>query len=139
MKFVMTKWHEENPNDWLALKRGALVNSVLLDRDASLAKLHKRMQGENVIYANAWSLRIGKDYPLSARRNLKKVIAVKKPKPQEVWTEIKCPACDGNGFPTVMRPMQPGRKIYPALCKQCLGKGRLKKVVRNGRRLAVRK
>jgi hypothetical protein len=130
MNFVKTKWHEENPNDWLALKRGALVKPVLLDRDASLAELHRRMQGKNVFYANAWSLRIGKDYPLSPCRNFKEVIPVRKSKQQKVWTEIKCPACDGNGFPAVMGPIQPGRKIYPASCKQCAGKGRIRNVVR---------
>jgi len=31
----------------------------------------------------------------------------------------------GTGFPTVKQPVQPGRKIYPAPCKQCFGKGRL--------------
>ena len=111
MTFVMTKWHEENPNDWLALKRGALLKPVLLDRDASLAELHRRTHGKNVFYANAWSLGIGKDYPLSPCRNFNEVIPVRKPKQQKVWTEIKCPACDGNGFPAAMGPIQPGRKI----------------------------
>jgi hypothetical protein len=32
-------------------------------------------------------------------------------------------ACDGTGFPKV--PTGPGRKIYPAPCKQCFGKGRM--------------
>jgi hypothetical protein len=130
MTFVMTKWHEENPNDWLALKRGALLKPVLLDRDASLAELHRRTHGRNVFYANAWSLGIGKDYPLSPCRNFNEVIPVRKPKQQKVWTEIKCPACDGNGFPAVMGPIQPGRKIYPAPCMQCVGKGRIRSVVR---------
>ena len=44
---------------------------------------------------------------------------------QEV--EIRCDACDGTGFPSVMQPVQPGRKIYPASCKKCGGKGRLKR------------
>src|ERR1035437_6206540 len=42
---------------------------------------------------------------------------------KQVSTETRCPACDGKGFPTVTQPKQPGRKIYPAPCKQCLGKG----------------
>jgi DnaJ-class molecular chaperone len=50
---------------------------------------------------------------------------MKKSKPKEIVTEIECPACEGTGFPTVMQPKQPGKKIYPAPCKQCLGKGRL--------------
>ena len=28
-------------------------------------------------------------------------------------TEIKCPACNGIGYPKVMQPLRPGRKIYP--------------------------
>ena len=40
-------------------------------------------------------------------------------------TEIKCPACDGTGFPTVTEPVQPGRKIYPTPCEDCGGKGRI--------------
>jgi DnaJ-class molecular chaperone len=40
-------------------------------------------------------------------------------------TEIKCPACDGTGFPTVTQPVQPGRKIYPTPCEECGGKGRI--------------
>jgi hypothetical protein len=39
--------------------------------------------------------------------------------------EHKCPACNGTGFPTVMQPVQPIRKIYPAPCKKCGGKGRI--------------
>lgn len=40
-------------------------------------------------------------------------------------TEVKCPACDGKGFPAVAQPTKPGRKIFPPPCKQCLGKGRI--------------
>jgi DnaJ-class molecular chaperone len=39
--------------------------------------------------------------------------------------EVECPACNGTGFPPVAQPTQPEKKIYPAPCKQCLGKGRL--------------
>jgi DnaJ-class molecular chaperone len=39
--------------------------------------------------------------------------------------ETKCPACNGTGYPVVMQPVQPGRKIYPAPCKECGGKGRI--------------
>ncbi len=42
-----------------------------------------------------------------------------------VATEINCPACDGTGFPLVPQPEQAGRKIYPAPCAQCFGKGRI--------------
>ena len=37
--------------------------------------------------------------------------------------ERKCPACNGTGFPPVKQPAQPGRKIYPARCERCEGKG----------------
>jgi DnaJ-class molecular chaperone len=39
--------------------------------------------------------------------------------------EHRCPACDGTGFQAVTQPVQPGRKIYPAPCKECGGKGRI--------------
>jgi hypothetical protein len=39
--------------------------------------------------------------------------------------EIKCPECDGTGLAPVKQPVQPGRKIYPAPCKKCGGKGRI--------------
>ena len=44
---------------------------------------------------------------------------------KEPVAEIKCPACEGTGFQRVKQPAQPGRRIYPATCKECLGKGRL--------------
>jgi DnaJ-class molecular chaperone len=37
--------------------------------------------------------------------------------------EAKCPACKGTGFPAVKQPAEPGRKIYPARCERCDGKG----------------
>jgi DnaJ-class molecular chaperone len=40
-------------------------------------------------------------------------------------TEQRCPACDGTGFPVVKQPVQPGRRMYPAPCKECSGKGRI--------------
>jgi DnaJ-class molecular chaperone len=40
--------------------------------------------------------------------------------------EINCDACNGTGFPPVTEPVQPGRRVYPAPCKKCGGKGRLK-------------
>jgi DnaJ-class molecular chaperone len=42
-------------------------------------------------------------------------------------TEHKCPECNGTGFPVVMQPVQPTRKIYPVKCKNCDGKGRITK------------
>jgi DnaJ-class molecular chaperone len=49
---------------------------------------------------------------------------MKKLKAEDELHEVKCPACDGTGFPTVTQP-KPGRKIYPAPCKECAGKGRI--------------
>ena len=39
--------------------------------------------------------------------------------------EHTCPACNGTGFPVVMQPVLPGRKIYPVKCKSCDGKGKV--------------
>jgi hypothetical protein len=52
-------------------------------------------------------------------------IFMKKLKSKEVSTEVKCPACEGTGFPKVKQPVQPGRRIYPAQCEKCAGKGRI--------------
>src|ERR1700726_227239 len=46
-------------------------------------------------------------------------------KPLAEPTELRCPACDGTGFPKVTKTVPPGRKIYPAPCKECSGKGRI--------------
>jgi DnaJ-class molecular chaperone len=45
--------------------------------------------------------------------------------------EIKCEACNGTGVQIVKQPSVPGKRIYPARCKMCDGKGRVKKVVPN--------
>jgi DnaJ-class molecular chaperone len=50
---------------------------------------------------------------------------MKRPNPKEAGTEVDYPACEGTGFPPVTQPGQPGRKIFPARCQQCLGKGRI--------------
>jgi DnaJ-class molecular chaperone len=55
------------------------------------------------------------------------LIAVKKPR--DVLNEVICPACKGKGVQKVKQPKEPGRKIYPATCKECLGKGRIAKPV----------
>jgi DnaJ-class molecular chaperone len=38
-------------------------------------------------------------------------------------TEDKCQACKGTGFQPVKQTAQPGRRIYPARCERCDGKG----------------
>ena len=40
--------------------------------------------------------------------------------------ERKCEACKGTGRSEVKQPTQPGRKIYPARCTECGGKGRIR-------------
>jgi DnaJ-class molecular chaperone len=49
---------------------------------------------------------------------------MKRLKAEDELREMKCPTCSGTGFPEVKQP-KPGRKIYPAPCKECAGKGRL--------------
>jgi DnaJ-class molecular chaperone len=39
--------------------------------------------------------------------------------------EHTCEACMGTGYPVVMQPAQPGRKIYPVKCNACEGKGKI--------------
>jgi DnaJ-class molecular chaperone len=41
-------------------------------------------------------------------------------------SERKCAKCNGTGFSAVVKPVQPGRRIYPAPCKKCGGKGRVR-------------
>jgi DnaJ-class molecular chaperone len=41
--------------------------------------------------------------------------------------EIKCEACDGTGFEVVKQPSEAVKRIYPARCKVCGGKGWVKK------------
>jgi DnaJ-class molecular chaperone len=50
----------------------------------------------------------------------------RKPKLAAKPTERKCPKCKGAGFPAVKQPAKPGRKIYPARCSNCGGKGRIR-------------
>jgi DnaJ-class molecular chaperone len=38
--------------------------------------------------------------------------------------EQVCSGCNGTGFQPVVQPNRPGIRIYPARCKECLGKGR---------------
>jgi hypothetical protein len=46
-------------------------------------------------------------------------------KPREVLTEVYLHSLRWHGFEKVKQPTEPGRKIYPAKCKECLGKGRI--------------
>jgi DnaJ-class molecular chaperone len=39
--------------------------------------------------------------------------------------EHACAACNGTGFPVVKQPVLATRKIYPAKCEACDGKGRI--------------
>jgi hypothetical protein len=42
-------------------------------------------------------------------------------------TEVKCEACDGTGVQVVEQPKEPGKRVFPARCKVCGGKGRVPK------------
>jgi DnaJ-class molecular chaperone len=53
------------------------------------------------------------------------MIAMKILKSNEAPNEVKCSGCGGTGFPTVAQPAQAGRRIYPAPCQKCSGKGRI--------------
>jgi DnaJ-class molecular chaperone len=43
---------------------------------------------------------------------------------KQLAVEHKCSACDGTGFSAATNPMQPGRRIHPAPCKEYGGEGR---------------
>lgn len=64
--FVITKWHEENPNDWCAISREK-DGKLLYDRDMSLVALAARIKerGIEVVYTKAWTSGISKDYPIT--------------------------------------------------------------------------
>ena len=40
--------------------------------------------------------------------------------------EYACGACMGTGYPAVVQPLQPDRRIYPAKCEACDGKGKIR-------------
>ncbi len=64
MNFLITKWHEENPNDWCAIspeKKGL----KLYARADSLMDLRRLVGDNEVVYVKAWQMHISKDYPLS--------------------------------------------------------------------------
>lgn len=47
------------------------------------------------------------------------------------WIEDKCPACNGTGFDTVVKPVRLGdKKISPPPCASCGGTGRKKKATK---------
>jgi len=48
-------------------------------------------------------------------------------KRRKVLTEVICAACNGTGFQKIEQPAEPDRRIYPATCKECHGKGRIDK------------
>jgi hypothetical protein len=53
------------------------------------------------------------------------IVGLKMSKRSEKLPERHCPACDGRGVPAVKQPAIPGRKLFPAPCKKCGGKGRV--------------
>ena len=40
--------------------------------------------------------------------------------------EQTCPFCNGLGFPMVKQPTRPDQKLYPARCKICDGRGKIR-------------
>lgn len=66
MNFIITKWHEQNPNDWCAISREK-DGQLLYDRDDDLIVLCKRVQarGLDVTYTKAWMSGISKDFPVT--------------------------------------------------------------------------
>jgi hypothetical protein len=48
-----------------------------------------------------------------------------KPNRIEIFSvfSLKCPRCNGTGFPVVKQPAQANRKIYPAPYTKCGGRG----------------
>ena len=42
--------------------------------------------------------------------------------------EVKCEACGGTGIQIAKQPSEPTKRIFPARCKVCEGKGRIRKV-----------
>lgn len=66
MYFIRTPWHEQNPNDWVALKYGSGVRKpILYARHESLVELRKLVGDYKVVYSRAWSLGISKNYPIT--------------------------------------------------------------------------
>lgn len=71
MNFIITKWHEENPNDWCALEMtdkpkkgwGQDPNKYILrGRAATLEELSKLLpKGHGYTYCTAWGHGISKD------------------------------------------------------------------------------
>jgi hypothetical protein len=66
------------------------------------------------------------DCPRIISKESAKSLSVMK-KSNGVSMEALCPACGGTGFPAVKQPARAGRRIYPAACKRCFGKGRIAK------------
>jgi hypothetical protein len=61
---------------------------------------------------------------------------MKRLKPKDNVKEVKCPACDGTGFPKVKQPIEASRKIYPAPCKNVRARVELNRRARAWREVA---
>ena len=58
----------------------------------------------------------------------KEAAQLRRPERLDMTPKIKehtCVACNGTGFPLVLQPVQPGRKIFPVKCEACAGKGKI--------------
>lgn len=78
VSFEITKWHEENPNDWVALemtdtpKKGWGTNPnkyILRGRSADLQALSKEIEGKDYTFAKSWGHGIGKDMLIGESRD----------------------------------------------------------------------
>ncbi len=78
MFFVLTKWHEKNPNDWCALemtdkpKKGHGKNPnkyILRGKAKSLVALSQMLpEDHDYTYTKAWASGIGKDMKIGESR-----------------------------------------------------------------------
>jgi hypothetical protein len=64
--------------------------------------------------------------PRIGSRSYQGVLGFQMKKLKTDWSERKCFACNGTGFPAVKRLARPGRRIYPPPCAKCKGMGRIK-------------
>jgi len=64
-------------------------------------------------------------YRRPARKEAAQLRRPERPNMTPKIREHTCLACNGTGFPLVLQPVQPGRKIFPVKCEACAGKGKI--------------
>jgi transcriptional regulator with XRE-family HTH domain len=91
---------------------------------AAFAKLTDKDVRSNVVELVESIVRLPRQCTIRAERGQQGLEGAMKNQ-SEKPVEYKCPKCNGTGFsPVVKQPRQPDRKIYPARCERCGGKGR---------------